>query len=397
MRQKIILWIAVFLLLSSYAYAIGIAPGNVNVIFEPNLRKTIPLKIVNEGGEPLNAVLYAEGELADYVSFPEVQLTFRQGETEKQTSFQLNLPASLAEQGDHLSDISVRAFSPNSGGTITTNIVVKSKLKVTVPYSGKFVEARLILPQFRQNQQSNFAVEMQNLGTEDIEEAQAFIDILGLGNTVLETLQSQKLPLAAKDKKLVTVPYTASQLSGLYTARLTVVYDGKTTVQEKQFSIGDLDISIDSVSVDKFQLGGIAQFDILVSNLYNLPITGIFAEVKVKDSGKTYTTFKTATADLDPHSKQILKAFWDTDKVVPGQYLLNVVVFYAGKAKERQFDIIVSPNSISATPTGKVVQAGEAQQAGLLSKVNLLIALVLVLVVFNIVIIFMRFRPKNSS
>ena len=67
MKLKPILLIIVILVLASQTYALGIAPSSSDVIFEPGLEKTIQLKVINNVHKDFDAVVYAEGELAEYI------------------------------------------------------------------------------------------------------------------------------------------------------------------------------------------------------------------------------------------------------------------------------------------------------------------------------------------
>ena len=67
MINRKILWLVVFLIVSSMGLAIGVSPMRKVVDFEPNAEYELQLKIWNEGHKDIKAVVYARGELAEYI------------------------------------------------------------------------------------------------------------------------------------------------------------------------------------------------------------------------------------------------------------------------------------------------------------------------------------------
>ena len=65
---KIITIFVVLISLSSLVSALGVAPTRSMVDFEPNLEKEINLKILNNENKDFKVVVYARGELAEYLN-----------------------------------------------------------------------------------------------------------------------------------------------------------------------------------------------------------------------------------------------------------------------------------------------------------------------------------------
>ncbi|MBA3064234.1 hypothetical protein FP803_02240, partial [Candidatus Woesearchaeota archaeon] len=315
MKLKLILLIIVILALANQSYALGIAPSHIDVIFEPSLEKTIQLKVINNAYKDFDAVVYAEGALTEYIIIDEPMIKLTKDQDSKIISYKIKLPQSLEKQGLHEASIVVREIPKDTKGgtTVTANLAVVSKLKVMVPYKGKYAEIKLFVTNFKQNQESNFAVEVINLGTEDILEAKAVIDIYGPLNNKLATTTSNKFQIKSKNKEILIAKWTPEIGPGNYHAVATLIYDELNTKDEKSFTIGTLQLEIVSISVTDFRLGGIAKFDILVENNWNMEIPNVYAETTVKDNkGKIYTQFKTASADIPAFGSQELNAYWDT-------------------------------------------------------------------------------------
>ena len=399
MRPKLLVWLMLAILLASTAYGLGIAPGHTDIIFEPNAQQTVKLKLLNQEGQEFQVMLYADGELAQYVSFDQPLIQFSQGETEKYASYTLSLPASFDKQGLHTADIVARALPPasKSGETgMSATVAIISKLNVMVPYSGKYAEITLFSPNFEQGKESNFAVQVKNLGTEDILKGQIVLDILGPTGNKLETLTSDSFALPSKQNQIIPIKWTPDLGSGNYKVVASLIYDGGNARDERQFTIGELTIDIIGITVKDFKLGGIAMFEIMLENKWNEAVPGVYGQVSVKDdSGKTYTDFKTASVDLDQNEKQPIQAYWDTKSVGPGKYKLDIILNYLGKTSEKVFDILVSADRIDTSLGGMAVaQTGTAKEP-MLQAIYIVIFLLIVMIVINILIFLRRSKAKK--
>jgi len=388
MKLKPILLIIVFIVLASQCYALGITPSHVDVIFEPALEKTIQLKIINDNHKDFDALVYAEGELAEYITINDQIIKLSKEQDSKIISYKLNLPKDFEKRGTHNANIVIREIPKETKGktTVTAAIAIASKLNVMVPYDGKYAEIRLFVPKFKQGKESNFSIEVRNLGTEKILEAQAVIEIYNPLKNKIATITSNKVSIKSKEEKILTATWVPDVKSGNYYAVATLIYDKLNTMDEKLFTVGKLSPEIMSISVSNFKLGGIAKFDILVKNDWNEELNGVFAETTVKDKkGEIYTSFKTISLDIPAFGSQEFNAYWDTSKVIPGAYKLGIILNYLGQKKERIFDITVEYDKITASLVGQVI--GEQEKPSLLKSVNTLTFLVIISIIVNIVVV----------
>jgi len=392
---KLLIWLIIALVLASSVYSLGIAPGHTDLNFEPNAEQKIKLKLINSDNQPMQVVLYADGELSKYISFEQPLLEIRADEKEKYAYYTVKLPASFEKQGTHSADIVARAIpiaTSNEGVGVSASVAVVSKLNVIVPYSGKYAEITLFSPNFELDKGGNFAVEVRNLGTEDILQGQLVIEVLGPVNDRIALLKSESFNLASKQNQIVTVNWIPSVGLGSYKAVASLIYEGANAKDERVFNIGELAIKILDISVKDFKLGGIAMFDIMLENTWNDKIPGVYGDITVKDeAGKTYTKFKTASVDMSSNEKQKIQAYWDTNNVGPGNYKLNIILNYIGKKSEQVFDILVSVDQIRTTAVGQVVSMPESK-GGLLTWVYVLIFFVILLIIFNVLVFFKKIR-----
>ncbi|MDD5086166.1 MAG: hypothetical protein PHV16_00250 [Candidatus Nanoarchaeia archaeon] len=395
MKIKIILIFILIALFANQTYALGIAPSHYDVVFQPNLEKNVQLKIINNVGKDVDVVIYAEGELSEYITINNPSVSISKDEEFKIVSYNLKLPQNFENKGVLEANIIAREIPKGSKGetSVSANLAVVSKLRVNVPYKGKYAEIKLFVTNFKQNEQSNFAVEVRNLGTEDIIEAYAIINIYDPSNNKVATVTSNKVSINSKEKDILIANWVPNVNSGNYRAVATLMYDNLNTQDEKPFTVGTLSLDILSITVDSFTLGGIAKFDIIVENNWNENIPNVFAETSVKDEkGKTYTQFKTASVDIPSFNSQELNAYWDTAKVIPGSYKLNVELNYLGRKTEKIFDIMVDYDKIRASLAGQVIGVKESESPEIMKAIYILIFLVVALIAFNAFIYFKKLK-----
>ncbi|MFH1510453.1 MAG: hypothetical protein ABIF10_02080 [Candidatus Woesearchaeota archaeon] len=389
--MKTAAWLILLVILAGTAAGLGIVPSSKEILFEPGKEETIELLVKNNEAKSFNAMVYAEGELAKYITVTEDTIELKSTEQAKKIVLKISMPESMDRQGEILTQIVVRETGSHAEG-VSAYLAVASKLKLIVPYSGKYAEARLLSPAFIRGQESNFAVEVSNLGTEAIEEAQAFIDIIGpLGNKIT-TLTGEKKRVEAKGKALLIVKWVPELNNGPYRAVATVIYDAKTATDETDFAIGEPTLSIDSVSVTGFTLGGIAKFDILVSSNWGLPMQDVYGQVQVGDPRTTYTSYKTASMAVEPYGKQLFAAYWDTDKVLAGNYRLDMMFSYLDKTTAKQMDIVVEPNKIKIPEVGMATTEIEASTKTSVKVLAAIVALVLILTIFNNILLWKKLK-----
>jgi hypothetical protein len=364
------------------AYGIGVSPSSTQEYFEAGLDTYVNLKLTNPTGEHLRVTAYAEGDLEDYISFPVGSLEIHADEKERMFTYRISLPKEMKRKGEIKTEIIILALPEGSMGDtqIQSSTEVVHRLELIVPISDLYAEARLFLPEFQTGAESNIIVEARNYGIKPIANAVAIIDIYdGSGNKLL-FLKSEAVPIQPKEMKSIVIPWKPNLPGGVYKAHMTFLYDNKNAMEEKTFTIGGPNILIKEISVDNFNLGGIAKFEILLESEWNRKIESLYGVVNVLDkSDKTLTAFKTPAIDIDAFGIQNLEAYWDTDKVTAGDYKLKIDLNYLGKTTEEIFEVKVLPNSISIGATGKAVTAGD-KEAGTLNVITLLVLVVLLLV-----------------
>lgn len=376
--------LALLILHASLASAFEVIPAYKEITFIPGSHETVEVLIKNNHDRNINLFAYIEGPLAQYIEIQESLISVPSS-SEKLFKYTISMPDSFAKQGLHESKLVLREIPQSNSDTISSSVAISSKIKLVVPYHGKYLESRLIIPDFHPEKPNSFAVELNSLGTEWIEDAKTVISIYGPLNNRIATITSDPVSLEPGEKKMVFIQWTPKVGFGVYRAVATTIYGSKNSVSEKRFTIGEPTLAILGISVDKFKLGNIAKFNILVENQWNQPVEKAFARMAVRDEeGKVYTTFKSSFEDIPAYGQQEFKAYWDTNKVSVGTYYLGIAIEYAEKATTAVYEVFVDTDNIDVLSTGLVSadteEKSSAVRIGVIVVISLLVVVILLAV-----------------
>ena len=273
--------------------------------------------------------------------------------------------------------------APEGETRIIATVAVIHQLRVKVPYPGKYMQLDLLVQDALPNESVKFFVKMYNLGTEDIADAQATIQILGPTNEVIDTIETGTQGVKSMQRGELTSAWKANANPGLYHAIVTVRYDGEAGKAEKNFYIGNMLVDVLDVSVKDFRLGGIAKFDILAESMWNQPIDDVYAQMVVSDGSESKVAdFKSASIDMEPYERTHLYAYWDTEGVNEGDYIAKLTLHYAGRTVEKEVNTRVGLESILTEIVGVSVGAITADQPGF--EQSPVVILVVILVAINL-------------
>ena len=364
---------------------LGVAPSSIDIIFSPNSQHLINLTIINNENKDMTLVIYAEGELAQYISIQEPLIQMSSSEAQRKTVYMINLPDKLEKQGRYETNIVIMGIPKKHEEETPENdsLMVTSKLKVFVPYTGKYAEIEIVAPHFELNKQSNFDIEVNNLGTEKILTGYVVINVYGPLNNKLKTLIGKDFSLDSKQKIAVIIPWAPDIGSGEYVAEATLVYDEFNTKDRKPFTLGELSIEIESISVENFRLGGIAKFDIILANNWNTQIPEVYVVTTITDSqGKECLSHKKTLTNISEFWKESFEVNWDTTKTIMSSYKMDIALNYLGKTSSKLFDIKLEQNRIIVSAA-----VAPAVQTTIMRIVYILIIMVLVLIVSNVLLL----------
>lgn len=379
---KIAMLVVALILLAQPILAIGVSPARSIIDFEPGVRKSVTIKVVNNEHKDFKAIAFIKGELANYTNVKETLLTVTQHEDYKELTYEIILPNEMKVPGTHTSEIVILEF-PKEFATTDTAVVSSSasvigEIKLRVPYPDKYAEAQLHIS--NEEQGVRFVIPVWNYGSKGLQSIKARIRVLGATYEQIALLETDEISLEPKKEGKLVALWVPNVNPGVYHAVVEVDYDGKKIDLEQNFEVGNLLVDIESIKVSDYKLGGIARFDIFIKSNWNQPIDSIYADMTVLNKDQEISSFKTAQSELPALKDGKLEAYWDTNGVSVGKYDAKIVLNYAGRMTEKVIELDVNIDSIrTGLTTGEVTSNGTASNSN-----NYLIMLVIVMVIINV-------------
>jgi hypothetical protein len=381
---KIMVFVFLLLSISQITAALGVVPGRTSINFEPGESQEITVRVLNNQNKDMNVLVSKEGLLADYVELDSDKISFKASEGEKFFTYHISMPPDIKTPGNNDVDISF-VESPlieNEGETIVGGRpAVITQLRIKVPYPGRYAEADLQISVL--DDKVTFTIPVHNLGSEELN-VKTKIRISGPDGKELDSITPNEVRIRQGESDKIVGSWSAISV-GTYSATIEVDYGGKLIEISKEFIVGDMFIRIMDISFDKFKLGDIAQMDILIQSGWNDVINEVYADVYVKNKeGNTISILKTASADIDSFTDDVLTAYWDTNGVKTGFYDVLIKLNYAGKWSEETFEIQIEENYIG--------KPGAQVKAGIL-QIAVIVGLIMIIGIIGIYI----YKKKNTK
>lgn len=322
------------------AGSIGISPAKFKVYFEPNLEKTFTF-IVGSFNPNQSIQVYVKGDLSQYVNLSRNFLIGR-GIVE----VYLKLPEKIEIPGLHRIILGVIESKGNESSSQLVGVgglaSVQAPIDIIVPYPGKYAEAEFKIKDINEGEFALFDLEIHNLGTLSII-AEPKIEIYENSNETSVKLLTKKLEsknLKSKEKIIISDFLETSKFkAGPYSIFVTIDY-GKLINIEDTLRVGCLSMEILDYSYI-FEKGKINKFYIETQNLWNSPLSDVYAEVTVTINGTILESFKTPTQNLDSWEIYNFTGFFDASNIDPGKYTANIQVFYENKTTSKLVAIYV--------------------------------------------------------
>ncbi|MCF7910489.1 hypothetical protein K9L16_02345 [Candidatus Pacearchaeota archaeon] len=378
--------------------ALGITPGRTTIEFESGLQKQVEVKITNAEKKAVDVLIYTRGELSNLINLPFEKISFAQGESEKIFVFDFTLPSNQLEPGLHTAEIIVAEVPEDSeeeGAVIGASVAVATQLHVRVPYPGKYIEFDLSVVGSSSEGITSFIIPIINRGQQNINEISGKIEIYSLDNQKLDEISLSGLSIKAGERREITANWNTNVTSGRYKARVILDYDGSQKTLEKEFNVGEAKLSIDLITVKDFKLGGIAKFNIIVSNKFGSEIKNVFVNMLIYGTqGETLADIKTPNYDISGMTKKEMNAFWDTEGIKEGIYDGKLSLNYEEKKDEQNIRINVEKDKIQVLGmTGEVIVEGDTG----FDLTNILIIIIILLILSNIIWFFAAKRKKQKN
>jgi hypothetical protein len=384
-NKKIWMIVLLGMFMISSVYALGVTPARTPVDFEPSLSRTFTFEILNSENRNINLVLKVQGELAEYINLHSSKVSLSSSEGSQIVSYDVNLPSQL-EPGDHLGEIVIMEVpdeAETSEAYVRATLAVVTQLKVYVPYPGKYANARMNIINANENGDVTFVFPVLSAGQFDLTSVKANVDIYNTMGEKVDSFTTAAIEVPTGQRKELIYKWKADVPVGNYRAVATLIYDEGTLNFEEIFSVGNQELVLESITVDKFSLGEIAKLEMLVENKWSEPIEDAYIETKILNgTGEIVSSFKSSNYDLGPLSKEVFISYWDTAGVSKGTYDTEVSINYAGKKSTNTVHFEVSKNDLKVLGLGYVISSGGDDSGNFL--IIVLVSIIVLLILVNL-------------
>jgi len=292
----------------------------------------------------------AHGDLVDhlYLENDQKELIVKTNELGL-IKYKLNVPEGL-QPGEYRTVIVAEEYTPPEEfvekGFASASAAIGFVVILTIPNEGRFLEATIdVRPQNIKSGDVAFThIEVINIGTESIEDLSSNVNFLDHTGKILSTSKTNTLALLnpAEKRELRSVWRTEDVSSGDYIAETTLFFGGKNPMKiQTGFRIGDIFIKIMNVSTDLSQAVG--KVKVKLQSNWNDVIKDVYAEITIRQDGEILDVIKSSAEEIGPWGEIELTAFWDRKNLLPGEYDMDIKVYYYDKLAQEYLQVKLIP------------------------------------------------------
>lgn len=328
--------------------AFGITPAKATVGFSPGLERGISFNVVNSEHKDINLSISKGGELADYITIYNNSISMGAGEGLKEVSYRINLPMTLSP-GLHNGEVRISEVQPSGGAQFSTLTAVSMQIVVKVPYPGKYIEAGVSIEDARAGENTTIRIPLLNAGSERINNAGAVIDIYDKTGNLVKDVSTEGISLDAGERKDILGVWESKVPAGNYRAVVKISYDGKNLTLEKEFSLGIVELKIESINLGRFELGGIARIDLIVKNQWDGEIKNLHSRILIfNNDGAKIKEFYSPDLNVNPMESAMVTSYLESSGMDEGDY--NATIYLESEKMSLKENIIFTlrENEISA-------------------------------------------------
>lgn len=382
------------ILISSLVSAWGVAPARQ---FANNVQSTqkLSVNIVNNDASDGYFKVSFAGSLGKYASYDGGLVYLLSDQGNVNVPFTLTLPKNL-EPGRNTLSIVLEQVNIGSDRTVGASVTLVAEVVVNVPIDGEFVNADVVISKTGEFNPVPITISLFNTGTKSVP-VWADIEIKGPTNQPITTLHTEKIVLDVGQSSKFESFWVGETYQGNYVAEVTVHYGSNFKTITKGFVVSGEKVVSESISSNNFNLGQIVPVEIAIRNNWNVEVKGVYSQVNVlTKTGELVQNFKSGPEDVLARSTAKLSAYWDTSKLVVGDYDLNVILNFEGETSQKTYPASVSLNKLEIrTPTGQVI--GDNNSGGGLSSTLILLIVILIIVNVAGLVIMKKSFGKNKN
>ncbi|MBW3015446.1 hypothetical protein KY330_03425 [Candidatus Woesearchaeota archaeon] len=389
--------ICILFLLIPFVQGIGLYSSSnyVNVVYEPYAQYEFDYAVRGNMPEPRDVSVYIEGDLAEYFKIEPHYFENVQVGDKIPFKVYLTMPNTELEKGMHTQVLFADEVPPKGReANVVINARVGWPINIRVRHPGKYIETQIHSWDVEIGQDAEVEVFVHNLGSENLTEVYALVNIYDASDTLMGTLRSRTFSLPFDRADSVRVKFDTSNYNkGEYYATATVFYDGNSILtNDTQFRLGKLEMVIVN-HTQKFQKDIIQKFNVTVKNDWNNKIKNVYADIKVMKDGIELDNLKTVSYDFSAWQEFNLEGYWDLRGRELGLYDFLITLHYSDLTTNMssKIEVVESLGIDSESPLSLL---GHFLTANL---TLIMVILVFVLVAINVSFFFYLHKKDNQS
>lgn len=245
--------------------ALGVTPGRVTLIFEPNVEKEISFTLVNTEHKSMSIVLSVEGEMADNIILNQTSFVLNAAEEQKTLSYKVIFPSNENILGESGIKARIKAVAivqnTHSGTSIGVNVGVEQQLyvltnvsinKTLENVSEKLNVTKVFVQNYNRGDVAKVEIQIFNPKTQVLEQVYSTMLVYDKSETLRSQFNSTSEDIAPKQNATLFAFWDTKGFElGNYSGNLTVYYDNKTKEQKLMIQLEENKIEINIGEFEK--------------------------------------------------------------------------------------------------------------------------------------------------
>lgn len=238
-----------------------------------------------------------------------------------------------------------------------------------------------------------FVVPVQGPGSA-VSSASAEIEIFDSNNQKIASLSSQKVPLSSNESKELKIVWNEPAKVGQYQVRVLIIMDEDSYSYSKNFKVEKKTLSFESIVVNEFVLGEVANFGIVIQNHLSEKVENVSAGILIYDSNTTILAeLRSNKSSLESNATGNFKVSWNTAGIKVGKYNSKLVIDYGEEFIDQDIVLNVQEGQLEVYGIGYSISQKESN-----GNSNIIIYAVVILIIVNLAwwVAFKRKEIKNK-
>jgi hypothetical protein len=365
-------------LVPAASLAVSITPAFYRFDYQPYAKVDVPFTIA--GADRIEVIL----EPGDFEGYATIDDADPNG-TPRMVIIHIRLPEKLEKPGRNV--LYLQAKEMNTGSGAIAVAAVRVPVSTFVPYPGYYAEMTLEAPNINEGEVEEFALIVNNLGTNRLERVYGVIDVFDADGKI-KTLTTDTVAMdPGTQTRLAKKMDTKGLKPGIYRAEATLYFDGGNTREaEREFTIGTLYVKVNSYTPEMEQ-GKLNKFEVDIENMWNALIPNVYGVLSFEGED-----IKTASVDLLALGKDKVFGYIDTTNQAFGDHDIKITLHYADKTTVADGKVRIVPEATEQAPE-------EEKPSGFielrLTPTTLMIAVIILLVVIDAIWLVSKNRAQS--